>query len=86
MIQAQVEQALKEIWLPRWENVHNSMILDEFEIFAIELSEWAQSNKIPQIASWAEKILKQTRGFALEEAQANLAEFPQLLEALNEAL
>ncbi|MBT9544987.1 MAG: response regulator [Candidatus Sericytochromatia bacterium] len=85
LIQAQVEQALKEIWLPRWENVHNSMILDEFEIFAIELSKWAQSNNIPQIVNWAEKILKQTRGFALEEAQTNLTEFPQLLETLNEA-
>jgi PAS domain S-box-containing protein len=83
LFQAALGQELKQVWLPRWESVHNSMILDKFEIFAIELSEWAKTNDVPQIASWAEKILKQTRGFALEEAQANLAEFPQLLEALN---
>jgi PAS domain S-box-containing protein len=82
IIQAQRLQALTQIWLPRWESVHHSMILDELESFAQELEEWAQTNEMPQLANWAEKILKQARGFALEEAQANLAEFPQLLEAV----
>ncbi|MGE3724375.1 MAG: response regulator [Candidatus Sericytochromatia bacterium] len=78
----QLRHELNEIWLPRWEKIHQALILDDFEHFAQGLLDWAQSKEIPQLTSWAEKILRQTHSFALEEAQLSLAEFPQLLKQL----
>jgi len=76
----QSHQALREIWLPHWERIHNSMILDDLENFAQDIKTWAQSQNRADIAKWSQKILNQTSSFALEEARSTLAEFPHWLK------
>ena len=72
-------QELNQKWLPYWEKVHESMILDELENFVQTFADWAQTEKFPLLYSWAEKVLKQLNAFMLEEAQLSLNEFPKLI-------
>lgn len=76
------QQALRTQWLPRWEQIRHSLVVDELESFAHDLKDWADSHGLLALSTWSQRLLEQIQNFCLEAAQTTLTEFPQWLEEI----
>ncbi len=67
---------LKQEWLPRWEAIQESMVVNELESFATELLLLAERFTEPRLKNFALTLLSDLQQFALESAQKHLLTFP----------
>jgi len=71
---------LKQEWLPRWEAIQASMVVNELENFATELLLLAERYTEPRLKNFAFALLNDIQQFALESAQQHLLAFPLFLQ------
>jgi PAS domain S-box-containing protein len=71
---------LKQEWLPRWEAIQASLVVNELENFATELLLLAERFAEPRLKIFALTLLNDVQQFALESAQKHLLAFPRFLQ------
>lgn len=74
---------LKQIWLPRWEKIKDSVVIDDLESFASELSASAQEHALPELLNLTDQILQACAQFELDSALEMVLSFPEQLEQLD---
>lgn len=73
----QLNQILQQVWIPRWQSIQNSLILDDLENFARGLQTLAEQYAHPGLLNLAQKLLDALQRFELEAVQNLLQSFPQ---------
>jgi signal transduction histidine kinase/CheY-like chemotaxis protein len=79
-IPPELEKILKEKYLPKIENLKDTMSIDEIKKFATELKELADKFACKTISTWSENMLNQTRNFNVAEIEKSFDNFGELLE------
>ncbi|PIQ27031.1 hypothetical protein COW36_03130 [bacterium (Candidatus Blackallbacteria) CG17_big_fil_post_rev_8_21_14_2_50_48_46] len=74
-----LDTQIQNKWLQRWENIRQSVIIDELESFAQDLYQWAHEQGAQKIEIYANTLLQQLQQFALEAVTERLQTFPGLL-------
>jgi PAS domain S-box-containing protein len=80
MLKTELIQILKQAWLPRWEAIQESMVVNELENFATDLLLLAERFAEPRLKDYAFTLLNDIQQFALESAQEHLLAFPLFLQ------
>jgi len=73
-------------WLTRWQEIKDSVVIDDLEAFANDLLELTAQYQLPSIESFAQNLQMQINQFALDQALEQLSHFPELIRASLQAL
>ncbi|MGE3728574.1 MAG: ATP-binding protein, partial [Candidatus Sericytochromatia bacterium] len=79
---AQWQKLCHEQWLPRWEAIKDSMVLNELESFATELQAFAKASPFVELQTFSQRLLVQISQFDFVQCQETLSHFPDLLAAI----
>ncbi|MGE3724381.1 MAG: PAS domain S-box protein [Candidatus Sericytochromatia bacterium] len=82
--QSQLQALLQNHWLPYWQKIQGSIVVNELETFAVELKLLSQNYALNELSDYAETLLSQIQAFALEQTQTTLQAFPALVKNLNQ--
>ncbi len=75
---------LKEDFYPQWVSIKDQLVLFRIEEFANNLRTVALKYDIPQLISYANRLIAYINDFDLEEINALLSDFPGLIRELEE--
>lgn len=72
-----LQQILQTDWLPRWQKVRHSLVLDELESFIGELQALAVEYQHAGLLDWTQALLEALQRFDLETVHQRLQSFPE---------
>jgi CheY-like chemotaxis protein/anti-sigma regulatory factor (Ser/Thr protein kinase) len=75
---------LKEILYPQWINIKDQLVLFRIEEFANKLNTVATEYNIPQLISYANRLIIYVNDFDLEEINMLLSAFPDMIKELEQ--
>ena len=78
----ELHRLLSEEWLPRWQEIKDSVVIDELETFANDLLQLAAQYHLDPMKTFSQNLLTQINQFALDQAQEQLSRFPDLVRAI----
>ncbi|MBT9546749.1 MAG: response regulator [Candidatus Sericytochromatia bacterium] len=78
----QLQKRLYEQWLPRWETIKDSIVINDLESFATELQELAKAYQSVELQKFTQRLLMQIGQFAFERSQETLSHFPDLVASI----
>ncbi|NIA29812.1 MAG: PAS domain S-box protein [Actinobacteria bacterium] len=70
----------KEELAGEWENVHNSLIIEDIESFGEKIKHLGTENQVDVLKEYGEKILTEAQKFDIDGLTKTLDFFPQLIE------
>jgi hypothetical protein len=73
---------LHKQWLPRWESIKNSLVINELEAFASDLQALTQEYHLVTFQKYTQNLLNQISLFALDQIQETLSIFPELVVSI----
>ena len=71
-----------DLLLPQWEQVRDSLILDEIEGFAQQLNEIALAYRQPVVYRLAQELLASCQKFEMDRIAEHMQRFPEMLNSL----
>ncbi len=83
---ANCTKQLKEVFLPRWENIKDQLVLFKIESFAKDLKTLSLQCNSSQLATYAEELLTQGNHLDLEAIEDTLRDFPGLVDQMQKQL
>ncbi len=78
----QLRRLLHEQFLPRWETIKDSVVINDLESFASELMALAKEYRLIELQDFAQHWLDQISQFALDQSQETLSHFPDLVASI----
>ncbi len=76
-------EKLNEEYIPRLEELQNTMIMSDLEDFGDDMIRLGDQYKIEKLHHWAEMFLRQVQNFDMENLPKTIANFSKLKNALN---
>jgi len=78
----QLQKRLYEQWLPRWETIKDSIVINDLESFATELQELAKAYQSVELQKFTQRLLMQISQFAFDQSHEMLSHFPDLVASI----
>jgi signal transduction histidine kinase/ligand-binding sensor domain-containing protein len=76
----QLTAHLEAEFLPRWESIRKTFLLDEIEDFCEELSALGKQYRLPLLTQWSQRLFNDARSFNMPLLTRTLDEFPGLIK------
>lgn len=77
---------LQSEFMPRWQKIQDSVVLDELESFSQDLQRCLQNCDLKILQSWNQTLGKQIQNFQLAEASETLSKFPELVAQVSDSV
>ncbi|MCP4347083.1 MAG: response regulator [Desulfobacterales bacterium] len=76
-------ETLENVFMPRWEEIKEMIIMDDIEAFAGELNNIVQEYKVPFLTDYSKKLCEHAQNYDIDEVERMVAEFPQLVSTVS---
>lgn len=77
---------LRRLQASSWISVKDAMVMSEISSFATTLAGLGQAARCPRLLEYAARLNKQAEGFALDDLEKSIGEFPALVDELEQRL
>jgi CheY-like chemotaxis protein len=73
---------LQKDFIPRWEKISKTFMLDEIEDFSRDIKELGNQYGLNKLENWGERLSKDVRSFDMQKITKTLGHFPQLIKEI----
>ncbi len=79
-------ETLENVFMPRWKEIKEMIMMDEVEVFAGELNNIVQEYKIHLLTDYSNRLCEHAQNYDVDEVEKMVAEFPQVVSTVSEQL
>ncbi|MCP5053179.1 MAG: hypothetical protein GY940_38800 [bacterium] len=73
---------LETDFMPRWEEIRHTLILDEVDRFALAIKDLGSQYGVKMLTNWGEQLAAEVGSFDMQEFSRTLSDFPLLINRL----